>query len=174
MSLQEIYYNYDTRTKKIIREYQSATSKGLKCVLATVVALDGSSYRRPGVRMLILEDGHMIGAVSGGCVEKEVVRQAQSVFADDISKVMTYDGRYRLGCEGILYILLEAFRPDKVFLETFELTIASRHHFRIQSFLKKKKAPMPITALRLYLARMNCPYYQGSITKRSLRYLSKA
>ncbi|PXX29740.1 XdhC family protein [Arenibacter sp. ARW7G5Y1] len=125
--------------KKIVREYQSATAKGLKCVLATVVALDGSSYRRPGVRMLILEDGHMIGAVSGGCVEKEVVRQAQSVFTHDISKIMTYDGRYRLGCEGILYILLEPFRPDKLFLETFEKTLTSRQHFEIRSYFEKKE-----------------------------------
>ncbi|MEZ4968086.1 MAG: XdhC family protein [Flavobacteriaceae bacterium] len=125
--------------KKIIREYQSATSRGLKCVLATVVALDGSSYRRPGVRMLIMEDGHMIGAVSGGCVEKEVVRQAQSVFVDEIAKIMTYDGRYRLGCEGILYILLETFRPDKIFLDTFERTILSRQYFRVLSFFEKKE-----------------------------------
>ncbi len=82
-----------------------------KAVLASVVALEGSSYRRPGVRMLLLEDGHMTGAVSGGCVEKEIFRQSESVFRTGIPKMMTYDGRYRLGCEGILYILLEPFRP---------------------------------------------------------------
>lgn len=125
--------------KKIVREYQSAATKGLKCVLATVVALDGSSYRRPGVRMLILEDGYMIGAVSGGCVEKEVVRQAQSVFTDDISKIMTYDGRYRLGCEGLLYILLEPFRPGRPFLESFEKNLALRQHFEIRSYFEKKE-----------------------------------
>ena len=48
--------------------------KGVKVVLATVVALDGSSYRRPGVRMLLSENGNWVGAVSGGCVEKEVFR----------------------------------------------------------------------------------------------------
>jgi len=50
-----------------------------------------------------------IGAVSGGCVEKEVLKRAQSVFKTDKPQVMTYDGRYRLGCEGVLYILLEPF-----------------------------------------------------------------
>ena len=64
--------------------------------MATVVALDGSSYRRPGVRMLIVENGTFIGAVSGGCVEKEVFRQAEEVFRTGIPKMMTYDGRYRL------------------------------------------------------------------------------
>ena len=147
--------------KKIIREYQAATSKGLKCVLATVVALDGSSYRRPGVRMLILEDGHMIGAVSGGCVEKEVVRQAQSVFTDEISKIMTYDGRYRLGCEGILYILLEAFRPDKQFLETFEKTLATRKHFKIRSFFEKKEGPNADYGSTVVFGQEELPFLPG-------------
>lgn len=123
--------------KKIIQSYRSARQKGIKAVLATVVALEGSSYRRPGVRMLILENGKMIGAVSGGCVEKEVVRQAESVFRTHIAKVMTYDGRYRLGCEGILYILIEPFRPDHDFLEAFDRAISMRQSFKVVSRFRK-------------------------------------
>ena len=93
--------------KQIVATYISSRSKGLKTVLATVVALDGSSYRKPGVRMLIVEDETMVGAVSGGCVEKDILRQSKTVFDTGHPKMMTYDGRYRLGCEGILYILLE-------------------------------------------------------------------
>ncbi|MCM4166285.1 putative xanthine dehydrogenase subunit A [Arenibacter antarcticus] len=125
--------------KKIIKAYQQATLKAQKCVLATVVALDGSSYRRPGVRMLILQDGHMIGAVSGGCVEKEVLRQAQSVFEDQTAKIMTYDGRYRLGCEGVLYILLEPFRPDAKFLDAFAETLKLRRDFKVTSYFDKNE-----------------------------------
>ena len=106
--------------KNIVEEALVAAKKGIKSVLATVVALDGSSYRRPGVRMLILEDGKMIGAVSGGCVEKEVLLQSESVFKTGQSKVMTYDGRYRLGCEGVLYILIEQFNPSKLFYKAFK------------------------------------------------------
>ena len=65
--------------KKIIEAYEIASSEHMKCVLATVVALDGSSYRRPGVCMLIREDDKMVGAVSGGCVEKEVSLKSSSV-----------------------------------------------------------------------------------------------
>lgn len=125
--------------KNIIKEYQQATLKGQECVLATVVALDGSSYRRPGVRMLILQDGHMVGAVSGGCVEKEVVRQAQSVFNDHTAKIMTYDGRYRLGCEGVLYILLEPFRPDLKYLEAFTGILKQRRGIKVTSYFEKKE-----------------------------------
>ena len=121
--------------KNIINHYEKR--EGERAVLATVVALDGSSYRRPGVRMLIFENGDMIGAVSGGCVEKEVLRQAQSVFENGTSRIMIYDGRYRLGCEGILYILLETFEPDQNFLTQFWSTITKRLPFRIKSYFEK-------------------------------------
>src|SRR5512133_2577238 len=80
---------------------------GKKAVFVTVVDLEGSSYRRPGVRMVFNEDGDSVGAVSGGCVETEIERQAQSVFRNGKAKLMTYDGRLRIGCEGILSILIE-------------------------------------------------------------------
>ena len=124
--------------KHIFKSYVTASSKGIKSVLATVVALDGSSYRRPGVRMLLLENGQMTGAVSGGCVEKEVLRQAESVFQSGIAKVMVYDGRYRLGCEGILYILLEPFNPEPSFLKAFWELAEQRNSLTIKSYFKKE------------------------------------
>lgn len=111
---------------------------GLKNVLASVVFLEGSSYRKPGVRMLIDENGVMTGAVSGGCVEKEIVRRSQSVFRNKKAKVITYDGRYRLGCEGILYILIEPFVVSDVFLEAFRLQLKNRTSFTITSYFQKK------------------------------------
>jgi xanthine/CO dehydrogenase XdhC/CoxF family maturation factor len=124
--------------KDIVKAHLSAKKDGLKSVLATVVALDGSSYRKPGVRMLILQDNTMIGAVSGGCVEKDILRQSQSVFKDGKAKMMTYDGRYRLGCEGILYILLEEFKPEDQFFNVFETTIERRENFDIVSYFTKE------------------------------------
>jgi xanthine/CO dehydrogenase XdhC/CoxF family maturation factor len=124
--------------KRIVEAHEKAQMLGKTSVLATVVALEGSSYRRPGVRMLVLNDGTMIGAVSGGCVEKEVYRQAQSVFQTKMPKVMTYDGRYRLGCEGILYILLEPFRPSSSTINSFWKAIEKRYPFELLSHFNKE------------------------------------
>jgi xanthine dehydrogenase accessory factor len=114
---------------RIIHNYKLARDNGLKTVLATVVKTKGSSYRRAGVRMLINENQKLTGAVSGGCVEKEIVRQAQKVFTDGNPSIMTYDGRYRLGCEGIIYILIERFEPSDEFLNAFESVIKKRRTF---------------------------------------------
>ncbi|MBD0832725.1 XdhC family protein [Aestuariibaculum sediminum] len=114
-------------------------TEGLISVLATVVDLDGSSYRRPGVRMLLNNKGQWIGAVSGGCVEKEVYRQAKSVFQTGAAKMMTYDGRYRLGCEGVLYILLEPVSLSEAFKSAFFYCIKERIIFSISSYYKKQE-----------------------------------
>lgn len=122
---------------KLKESYILAQAMGLKSVMATVVAIEGSSYRRPGVRMLIFEDNTMVGAVSGGCVENEILKQSQSVFLDNKAKIMVYDGRYRLGCEGILYILLEPFFPDTAVWDTLEYVVQQRQSLKIESFYTK-------------------------------------
>lgn len=126
--------------KNIVRSAKVAKEQNMKTAFVSVVALDGSSYRRPGVRMSVQEDGKMIGAVSGGCVEKEVLRQAQSVFETGSPKLMVYDGRYRLGCEGILYILIEPFNPDTTFFDTFEEQCISRKSFTISTTYSKEES----------------------------------
>ncbi|HRO70030.1 MAG TPA: XdhC family protein, partial [Chitinophagaceae bacterium] len=52
--------------RDIINAFDNACSEGKQSALATVVHVEGSSYRRPGARMLITEDGELTGAISGG------------------------------------------------------------------------------------------------------------
>jgi len=124
--------------KEIIHQAAINQQKGLKNVLATVVFLEGSSYRKPGVRMLISEDLSSVGAVSGGCVEKEIIHRASTVFADDKPKVITYDGRYKLGCEGILYVLIEPFFISNELITALSESSAKRTSLKIESRFKKE------------------------------------
>lgn len=114
-----------------LRQWQEADKRAL---FVSVVALDGTSYRRPGVRMVINEEGITAGAVSGGCVEDEIIRQAQSVFDRGRAKMMTYDGRLRIGCEGILYILIEPVLLSVALLEEVEKQMKGRKTFHLDSF----------------------------------------
>lgn len=56
---------------------------GQSAVLATVVSAWGSAPRRPGSQMAIREDGHIVGSVSGGCVEGDVIAQALEMMDAD-------------------------------------------------------------------------------------------
>src|SRR3954454_24444411 len=88
-------------------------SSGLDYVLATVVAVEGSSYRRPGARMLMAQDGRRAGTVSGGCLEAEVAKRAWWLTSNGpvVERYSTLDDDgdlpYGSGCGGVVYILLE-------------------------------------------------------------------
>ncbi|WP_343706894.1 XdhC family protein [Flavobacterium sp.] len=118
---------------KIIDSYKKAYTRNTQTVLATIVHTEGSSYRKQGTRMLIDQYGATTGALSGGCVEKEVIRQSSNVFSTGCSKVFKYDGRYRLGCEGSIYILIELFSPTNELISLIETAIEQRVLFYLTS-----------------------------------------
>lgn len=120
--------------KHLFLTLQSWQNQGKKAVFVSVVALEGSSYRKPGVRMIISEKGELAGAVSGGCVEKEIEHQAQSVFKTGKPKIMTYDGRLRIGCEGIIHILIEPVFLSNELLKVFEQQLLKRQSFHFNSW----------------------------------------
>lgn len=117
--------------------------QGIRSVFVSLVHLEGSSYRKPGVRMLISETGKMVGALSGGCVEKEIARQAASVFEDNRPKLMIYDGRFRLGCEGQLYILIEPLHELTSFVPKLLKHIEKRDFFRLITYYGLEEGPCP-------------------------------
>lgn len=102
----------------IIKAYQKASKERKSTALATVVKVEGSSYRRPGARMLITEDGQLTGAISGGCLEGDALRKALSAIIQQENKLITYDTTdeddakfgIQLGCNGIVHILFEPIR----------------------------------------------------------------
>ncbi|WP_163712701.1 XdhC family protein [Mangrovibacterium lignilyticum] len=120
--------------KQLFHTLKNWQQQGEKAVFVSVVALDGSSYRRPGVRMIINDSGEMAGAVSGGCVEKEIERQAQSVFRTGIAKLISYDGRLRIGCEGIIYMLIEPAYLSEELLNAFDSLLKKRQPFKMETY----------------------------------------
>ncbi|MCH7411257.1 XdhC family protein [Belliella sp. DSM 111904] len=101
--------------QSIVNAYYSYKSTGINCALATVVKVEGSAYRRPGARMLVSESGQITGAISGGCLEGDALRKAQAVMFQRQSMLAIYDTTDEddqkfgvgLGCNGIIYVLLE-------------------------------------------------------------------
>jgi len=107
--------------KNILENIKKATDLKLKTALATVVNVHGSSYRRTGARMLILEDGHWFGSVSGGCLEGDVIERARLVMNTGEKQLFKYDTRQNAenafgmgyGCNGLLEILIEPITGNK-------------------------------------------------------------
>jgi len=115
--------------RDIIKAYNEASKQGKKAALATVVHVEGSSYRRPGARMLVTEDGKLTGAISGGCLEGDALRKALLAISQQQNKLVTYDTTddddakfgVQLGCNGIVHILFEPVQDNKEFNAIFLL-----------------------------------------------------
>ncbi len=65
-----------TDFEHILPLWRALENAGEDYVLATIVAVEGSSYRKPGARMIVAQDGRRAGTVSGGCLEAEVAKRA--------------------------------------------------------------------------------------------------
>jgi xanthine dehydrogenase accessory factor len=106
--------------KNIIAEFNKIDFSTHKAALATVVKVRGSSYRSPGARMLIRDDGKWVGSISGGCLEGDALRKARKVMADNEPITITYDTREEsnqnlgigLGCNGVIDVLMEPIDPE--------------------------------------------------------------
>jgi xanthine/CO dehydrogenase XdhC/CoxF family maturation factor len=107
--------------KRILEAFGQIHLATRKVALATVVNLHGSSYRRPGARMLVSDDGRWTGAISGGCLEGDALRQARKAMQAGKPMLVTYDTREEgnsqlkvaLGCNGIIDVLIEPIDPSR-------------------------------------------------------------
>jgi xanthine/CO dehydrogenase XdhC/CoxF family maturation factor len=99
--------------KAIINAYDKLDKKAVRAALATVVRVEGSSYRRTGARMLVTDDGVWVGGISGGCLEGDALKRARLAIAKSEASLITYDttddDAYQigvgLGCNGIIDVL---------------------------------------------------------------------
>jgi xanthine dehydrogenase accessory factor len=88
-------------------------------VLATLATVEGSSYRRPGARMLMTHGRMRIGSISGGCLEEDLIERSRRVAANGRAELAVYDTTTEndvvwgvgLGCHGVVRILLEPLPP---------------------------------------------------------------
>lgn len=90
-----------------------------RAALATVISVEGSSYRRPGARLLVRESGQWVGGISGGCLEGDALRKAKRAILSGQVSVVAYDTRdpaersigAGLGCNGRIEILMTPLPP---------------------------------------------------------------
>ena len=112
--------------RALVESFDASNARGERCALATVVSVEGSSYRRPGARMLVCEGGVSTGTISAGCLEADVIEHAQRVIADGAAKLVEYDTASTseemvwglgLGCNGVVRVLVEPLGTGSLYVE---------------------------------------------------------
>lgn len=101
--------------EQISKVWAEASSRGESGVLATVVRNHGSTYRKAGARLLLTSSGRKSGAVSGGCLEADLVKKAWWLTETGNVALRRYDTtadgeiaqEFGMGCNGVIHLLLE-------------------------------------------------------------------
>jgi xanthine dehydrogenase accessory factor len=101
--------------REILARARALSAAGSPAALATIVAVEGSSYRREGARLLLEPDGEATGVLSGGCLERDLARAAAEVVAGGAARTLVYDLTaddeaiygLGLGCAGRVTLLVE-------------------------------------------------------------------
>jgi len=122
-------------------------------VLGTVIAAEGSTYRKPGAMMLIATDRSYQGLISGGCLEADLASHAENVFADGKPRNICYDMSHGddfawglgLGCDGIIHLLLQRIDRDTGFgfFETLEQAWKAKSHGLLSMVTSSEDADHP-------------------------------
>ena len=98
----------------IVKEYNSLNKTSTRLAMATVIDVEGSSYRRTGARMLIQDNGIYCGGISGGCIEGNALKKASLAITGNKAIQVTYDTSnddeaqigVSLGCNGVITVLI--------------------------------------------------------------------
>lgn len=96
---------------EILELYKSALRSGKRMVLATVVEVRGSAYRRPGARLLYVEGGGKAGSISAGCLERDIIARGEEIFDLSNGLLLEYDSQdffgLNYGCDGVIHVLVQ-------------------------------------------------------------------
>jgi xanthine dehydrogenase accessory factor len=102
-------------TSEVLAAAARWRAEGRRMALATIVHIRGSTYRRPGARLLVPEEGDSVGNLSGGCLEGGVEEVARSVMRTGEPRLELYDltaddevvWGWGLGCNGAIEVFVE-------------------------------------------------------------------
>lgn len=105
----------------LVRDFRELQAESRPCVLATILATEGSTYRKAGTAMLITASGQSRGLLSGGCLEVDLAEHAREVLSSGKARVTAYDMRGEddvlfgigSGCEGAMRVLLQRVGPEE-------------------------------------------------------------
>lgn len=107
-------------TQALLEQLRTRLGRGETVAWATVVAIKGSTYRRPGAKLLIASDGELAGNVSGGCLEQDIRERALQVLQTGCAACVHYDTSdvedalwgLGLGCNGAVDLFIQPITPE--------------------------------------------------------------
>jgi xanthine/CO dehydrogenase XdhC/CoxF family maturation factor len=122
----------------LARDFRELQARDVAFVLATVVATEGSTYRKAGAQMLIDANAELRGLLSGGCLEVDLVQHAREILVTGVARLISYDMRgpddllfgMGSGCEGAMQILLQRVGAEQDWQPLTHMAVCSERRSR--------------------------------------------
>jgi xanthine dehydrogenase accessory factor len=142
----------DSVDTEVLKSAVAWLDAGRKATLATVVKTWGSAPRPIGAMLVIRDDGHVMGSVSGGCVEDDLIERVKAhQMAGGKPEIVTYGvtaeqaARFGLPCGGTLQLVLE---PVKAESQLRELLATIERHELVARTLEMESGRVKLEAGR--------------------------
>src|SRR5262249_30315211 len=139
-----------SETAQVVDRVLALASVGRRTAIATVIRIEGSSYRRPGAKLLIEDDGRTLGGVSGGCLEADVRDVALRVIETGTPELLHYDTGaddrtvwgLGLGCNGSVDIFVQAATeaPTLEAVREMHIRLAKKSSFVVSTIVEGSDA----------------------------------
>ncbi|MEA2556491.1 MAG: xanthine dehydrogenase accessory factor, partial [Actinomycetota bacterium] len=142
----------------VLAAIEALSANGERMALATVVAVRGSTYRRPGARLLIPEHGAPIGNISGGCLEGDVADVGRIVMDEGTPRLATWDLTAEddavwglgLGCNGAIEVYIEPAREAGAVADALRRAISEARPVCLVTVVRSSNAKVPSGARLLW------------------------
>ncbi|HCH25604.1 MULTISPECIES: XdhC family protein [Psychrobacter] len=151
-----------------------ARQQHVDAVLATVVRIEGSAYRKPGAMMLICEDGRSVGMISGGCLEPHIIKRAfwltrhganvqvyqtgdeqEEDLEDELEEKLDNDAidfavdledelNFGLGCNGKVYVLFERLSSAMPYLDLIQKVRQSGESTTVATLIRSNSSEVTV------------------------------
>ena len=129
-------------------------------VLATIIETKGSAYRKAGAKMMINSYGQSFGLLSGGCLESDLMRQAQKCWDTGKNHLVCYDmqdesdiaWQLGIGCGGMVKVLLQPVDSSNNFLQlsqVYESLLQGQSIYYLQNIAAEKPVNQIIDSFAL-------------------------
>ena len=153
----------------ILQLADQAIATDTEAVLATVVHIEGSAYRKPGAMMLICADGQSVGMISGGCLEPHIIKKAlwltrngpvvqvyqtgedlpeeaaaKTQAVDDIEFSIQTELNFGLGCNGRVHVLFERLDTAKAYLKMIKQVRQTQQPVTMATLIRSQEASHPV------------------------------
>jgi len=142
----------DSVDTEVLKSVVAWLEAGRKATLATVVKTWGSAPRPVGAMLAIRDDGHVMGSVSGGCVEEDLIERVKArQMGSGKPEVATYGvtieqaARFGLPCGGTLQLVLEPVTAES---QLKELLATIGRHELVARFLDMESGAVRLEAGR--------------------------